>query len=98
VVVGLDGFELDIEEIVGVQRGFFLVLFWLGGGGERSWGTAEVEVCGETCDTGATQVERNVGLGRLGGCPGGAKWRTGAERRERVAKRRKDVVGRIRSS
>ncbi len=76
-----------------------MVLFWLGGGGERSWGTAEVEVRGETCDTGATQVERKVGRGRLGGCPGGgAKWRTGAEGRERVAKRRNDVVGRIRSS
>ncbi len=43
VVVGLDGFE--IEEIVGVQRGFFLGLFRLGGGGNgaRSWGTAEVD-------------------------------------------------------
>jgi hypothetical protein len=36
VVIGLDGFEIEIEEIVGVQRGFFFVLFWLGGGGERS--------------------------------------------------------------
>jgi len=29
VVVGLDGFEPEIEEIFGVQRGFFLLLFGL---------------------------------------------------------------------
>ena len=55
VVVRLDRFELEVEETLGVQRGFFLLLIWLGrgsgGGGEWSWGTAEVEVCAETCET-----------------------------------------------
>ena len=55
VVVRLDCFELEIEETLGVQRGFFLLLLWFGGRGrEWSWGAAEVEVCAETCDTRAT--------------------------------------------
>ena len=56
VVVRLDCFELEVEETLGVQRGSFLL--WFGrrrhGGGEWSWGTAEVEVCAETCETCAT--------------------------------------------
>lgn len=55
VVVRLDCFELEVEETLGVQRGSFLLLFWLGrgrhGGGEWSWGAVEVEVCAETCET-----------------------------------------------
>jgi len=51
VVVGLDGLELEIEETLGVQRGFFWFLFWFGSGGEWDCGTTEVEVSGETCET-----------------------------------------------
>ena len=55
VVVRLDGFKLEVEETLWVQRGLFLLLFWLGsGGGERSWGATEEEVCAETCDTSTT--------------------------------------------
>ena len=77
VVVGLDCLQLQIEETLWIKCGLLFGLRFGCGRRRRCregrGGTTEVDVGCETDESGATEVEREVGRGWLGvsGCRGG---------------------------